>query len=117
MPSVRPTFGFSRGPAHNGNTHYDATTGGSRTMDAKPRVPTRQKPTESQGRRLQTRVERNRAGRAVASDRIPMRQARQPTYVIRRIQQSKRDAQEVLAKRRSGRVTLLCCTREAPIPT
>ncbi len=33
---------FRSGPANPGNTHHDATTGGSRTMDAKPRMPTRQ---------------------------------------------------------------------------
>ena len=42
--TVCPTFGFSRGPSSNGNTHHNGTTGGSRTMEAEPRMPPRQNP-------------------------------------------------------------------------
>jgi hypothetical protein len=44
------TFGFSRGPSSNGNTHHDATTGGSRAMEAEPRMPPKKNPTRHEGR-------------------------------------------------------------------
>jgi hypothetical protein len=46
--SVRLTFGFSRSrKSQDGSTHHDATTGGSRTMDAQPRMPPGHNPPKS----------------------------------------------------------------------